>query len=52
MTRSTERSISSLSCVVILQGSSSIQQGALTGVYLPCCVWLYRRGALLYDKKH
>ena len=24
----------------------------IIGVYLPCCVWYYCKGALLYDKEH
>ena len=38
-TRSTSESIPTLLCVVIQQRSSSTRQGALVGVYLPCCVW-------------
>ena len=51
-TRSTSRSISTLLCVFILQRSPSTRQGAPVGVYLPCCVWKYCRGALLQDKEH
>ena len=51
-TRSTSRSISTLLCVLILQRSSSTRQGAPIGVYLPCCVCKYCRGALLQDKEH
>ena len=51
-TRSTSRSISTLLCVLILQRSSSTRQGARVGVYLPCCVCKYCRGALLQDKEH
>ena len=51
-TRSTSGSIPTLLCVVILQRSSSTRQGAPVGVYLPCCLWLYCRGALLQDKEH
>ena len=51
-TRSTSRSISILLCVVILQMSSFTRQGAPVGVYLPCCVCQYCRGALLQDKEH
>ena len=51
-TRSTSWSISSLLCVLILQRSSSTRQGAQVGVYLPCCVCKYCRGALLQDKEH
>ena len=47
--RSTLRSISTLLGVVILQRSSSTRQGAPVGVYLPCCVCKYCRGAHLYD---
>ena len=50
--RSTSRSISTLLCVEILLRSSSTSQGAPEGVYLPCCVSRYCRGALLYDKEH
>ena len=49
---STSGSISTLLCVLILQRSSSTRQGAPVGVYLPCCVWLYCRGALLQAKEH
>ena len=51
-TRSNSGSISTLLCVVILQSSSSTIQRAPVGVYLPCCVCLYCRGALLQDKEH
>ena len=51
-TRSTSRSISTLLGVVILQRSSSARQVAPVGVYLPCCVCKYCRGALLQDKEH
>ena len=51
-TRSTSRSISTLLCVLIQQRSSSIRQGAPVGVYLPCCLCKYCRGALLHDKEH
>ena len=53
-TRSTNRSIpiSTLLCVVILPRSSSTRQGAPVGVYLPCCVCKYCRGAILQDKEH
>ena len=50
-TRSTSGSISTLLCVLILQRSSSTRQGAPVGVYLPCCVCKYCRGALLQDKE-
>ena len=49
---STSSSISTLLCVVILQMSSFRRQGAPVGVYLPCCVCQYCRGALLQDKEH
>ena len=39
-TRSISGSISTLLCVLILQRSSSTQQGAPVGVYLPCCVYV------------
>ena len=51
-TRVTSRSIPTLLCVQILQRSSTIRQGAPVGVYLPCCVCLYCRRALLQDKEH
>ena len=51
-TRSTSRSISTLLGAVILQKSSFTRQGAPVGVYLPCCVCKYCRGALLQDKEH
>ena len=51
-TRSTNRGIHTLLCVLILQRSSSTRQGAPVGVYLPCCVCKYCRGALLQDKEH
>ena len=51
-TRSTSGSISTLLCMVILQRSSSTRQGAPVGVYLPCCVCQYSKGALLQDKEH
>ena len=49
--RSTDRSISTLLYVVILQWCSSIQQEALIEVYLHCCVWLYCSGVLLYTTR-
>ena len=51
-TRSTSRGTPTLLCVLILQRSSSTRQGAPVGVYLPCCVCQYCRGALLQDKEH
>ena len=51
-TRSTSGSIPTLLCVLIQQRSSSTRQGAPVGVYLPCCVCFYCRGALLHDKEH
>ena len=51
-TRSTSRSISTLLCVLILQMSSSTRQEATVGVYVPCCVCQYCKGALLQDKEH
>ena len=51
-TRSSSGSISTLVFVLILQSSSSTRQGAPVGVYLPCCVCKYSRGALLQDKEH
>ena len=51
-TRSTSRGIPTLLSVLILQRSSSTRQGAPVGVYLPCCVCKYCRGALLQDKEH
>ena len=51
-TRSTDRNISILLCVVILQWCSSIQQEALIVVYYHCCVWLNCSGAFLYNKEH
>ena len=51
-TRRTSRSTPTLLCVLILQRSSSTQQGAPVGVYIPCCVWLYCRGALPHDKEN
>ena len=51
-TRSTSGSISTLLCALILQRSSSTKQGATVGVYLPCFVCKYCRGALLQDKEH
>ena len=51
-TRSTNRGIPTLLCVLILQRSPSTRQGAPTGVYLPYCVCQYCRGALLQDKEH
>ena len=38
--------------MLILQRSSSTRQGAPVGVYLPCCVCQYCRGAPLQDKEH
>ena len=51
-TRSTSGSIPTLLCVLILQRSSSRRQGAPVGVYLPCCVCKYCRGALPEGKEH
>ena len=47
-TRNTDKSISTLLSVVILQWCSSVLEGAQIGVYLLCYVWLYCSGALLY----
>ena len=51
-TRSTRRSIFTLLCVLRFQRSSSTRQRAPVGVYLPCCVCQYCKGALLQDKEH
>ena len=51
-TRSTSGSIPTLLCVLILQRSSSTRQGAPVGVYLPCCVCKYCRGALPQGKEY
>ena len=51
-TRSTRRSIFTLLCVLRLQRSCSTRQRAPVGVYLPCCVCQYCKGALLQDKEH
>ena len=51
-TRSTSGSLPTLLCVLIQQRSSSTRQGAPVGVYLPCCVCRYCRGALLLGREH
>ena len=51
-TRSTSRGIPTMLCLLILLRSSSTRQGAPIGVYLPCCVCKYCRGALQQDKEH
>ena len=51
-TRSTSRGTPTLLCVLTLLRSSSTRRGAPVGVYLPCCVCKYCRGALLQDKEH
>ena len=51
-TRSTSGSISTLLCALILQRTSSTRQGAPVGVYIPCFVCKYCKGALLQDKEH
>ena len=44
-TRGTDRSIFTVLCMAILQWSSSIQQGALLGVYLHCCVVVLQKSS-------
>ena len=51
-TRSNSRGIHTLLCVSILQRCSSTRQGAPAGVYLPCCVCKFCKGALLQEKEH
>ena len=44
-TRRTDRSIFTVLRMAILQWSSSIQQGALLGVYLLCCVVVLQKSS-------
>ena len=44
-TRSTNRGIPTLLCVLILQRSSSTRQGAPEEEYLPCCVVILQRSS-------